>query len=84
MYAVTESTPGYLPESDPIMCEDLSDAIMTGIALADQVADMCEDPITIGTFIFGGIDVTAHQHVLVLDNAREHDLGRVICIDRID
>lgn len=80
-YHVTENTPGYLPDSDDLNTfENETEAIAYADQLADElaehIAELPDNPE--GN---PGITGKGTGYVLVYDETRMHDLGRVIAVD---
>jgi len=91
MFMVIENTPGYLPEDDdPAVFDSIADAL----GYAEERLDSLIDHIMEGQsfdFVEGdvpGVNVVGElsfdKGVVVFDNSREHDLGRVIEIVEVD
>jgi hypothetical protein len=65
-YCVVENTPGYLPDSDPMECEDIEEAK----AVAEGLADELEDE---------GYTVNGNEEgTLYYGEQNDDDIGRVI------
>lgn len=77
-YIVTENTPGYLPESEPVEFEEQDEARVYASdlqsRLMDEIFDAGGTPVVSGSFAQEDIEVH------ISDSMREHDLGRVISI----
>jgi hypothetical protein len=91
MYVVIESTPGYLPEDDdPATFDNVEDARVYASDLLSRLLDhiyegqeaegLKPDGNADGGFakVTGWFADTDCWSVVVYDNSREHDLGRVI------
>lgn len=90
-YVVGYNTPGYLPESDPYICEDADSAKR---ALIDDMlrhadTDSRSDPdsealsaeLTLAAEDLNLTDVSEGYSVTICDPEREHDLGTHYWID---
>lgn len=80
-YVVIENTPGYLPEDDdPARFDDYDDAVAY---LNERAAEFEEvdDGFTVEYGIASSDNLAA---VLVYDDNKTHDLGRVIAIQHDD
>ena len=76
MYVVIEYTPGYMPEDDdPFTTDDYAEAVMKLNEAADGYR---EDPDGNFTVTYGLASRDNLAAVLVTDNDKSHDLGRVI------
>ena len=90
-YIVIESTPGYLPEDDdPAVFDRISDAIEYAQERLAALIEHIEDGQSFD-FVEGEIpgvrfmgELSYDKAVVVYDNSREHDLGRVIEIVEVD
>jgi len=94
-WIVTESTPGYLSEDDdPAVFDDLKDAM---VYASDRLSSLLDfiyegqeamglrpDGNAEGGFATVNGSFADSMSVLVYDNSREHDLGRVIRIVEVD
>jgi hypothetical protein len=85
-YVVIENTPGYLPEDDdPATFETIEEARVYASDLLSRLLDsiyesQMDDPEPVGFTVSGSFQ--EDLSVIVFDNARMHDLGRVIEILR--
>jgi hypothetical protein len=82
-YVVVENTPGYLPEDDePAIFDNLDDARVYASDVLSRLLDyIYEGQELNGTdegFTVLGSFAQGDKWVLVYDNSREHDLGRII------
>ena len=77
-YVVTENTPGYLPESEPVEFEEQDEARVYASdlqsRLMDEIFDAGGTPVVSGSF--AQEDTEVHVH----DASRRYDLGRVISV----
>jgi len=83
MFVVIENTPGYLPEDDePASFDTIEDARVYASDLLSRLLDSIYDGQMFGDDEPAGFTVHGSFQedlsVLVYDNARQHDLGRVI------
>jgi len=85
-YTVIESTPGYLPEDDdPAVFDELSDALVYASDRLSNLLDHIYDGQVYGTDEgYTGWKIVGtlqdDHSVVVYDNSRTHDLGRVIAV----
>ncbi len=83
-YVVVENTPGYLPEDDdPATFATLAEARVYASDLLSRLLDTLYDSQMLDEdpppgFTVHGSFAQEDTSVLVYDNSREHDLGRVI------
>jgi hypothetical protein len=81
-FVVIENTPGYLPDDDdPPTFEEYSDAVEYLNARAAEYADDPDGNYRVEYGIASGDNLSA---VIVWDDDKSHDLGRVIQILRDD
>lgn len=80
MFVVIESTPGYLPEdTDPATFDDYAEAVAYLNERAGEYADDPDGNYRVEYGIASGDNLAA---VIVWDDSKAHDLGRVIEILR--
>jgi hypothetical protein len=76
MFVVIENTPGYLPEDDdPATFEEYADAVAY---LNERAAEYEDDPDVAYRVEYGIASGDNLAAVVVWDDSRTHDLGRVI------
>lgn len=81
-YVVIESSPGYLPEDDdPRTFSEYADAVEY---LNDRAAEYADDPDANYRVEYGIASADNYAAVIVWDDDKTHDLGRVIEILRND
>ena len=81
MFLVIENTPGYLPDSEPAEFTEYAEAVAYMNELA---AEYENDPDGDYTVEYGIASRDNFAAVIVHDNSRIHDLGRVIEVIRDD
>lgn len=80
MFIVIENTPGYLPEDDdPATFEDYADAVAY---LNGRAAEYADDPDANYRVEYGWASRDNLSAVMIYDDDKIHDLGRVIEIIR--
>jgi hypothetical protein len=78
MWVVIESTPGYLPESEPAEFDEYADAVAYAHELADELEEQgyqCDR---------GWASSGNYLAIHCTDPGKIHDLGRTIAIERDD
>ena len=76
MYVVIENTPGYMPEDDdPFTTENYAEAVAY---LAVRVAEYLDDPDGNYSVEYGWASRDNLSAVVIHDNDKTYDLGRVI------
>lgn len=81
-FVVIENTPGYMPEDDdPPTFDDYTEAVAY---LNERAAEYADDPDANYRVEYGIASADNLAAVLVYDDDKSHDLGRVIQIVRDD